>query len=236
MDNIFNYNGLIVWSEEEIAYRQFLIDSLSRVIKKSLLNENVSWQFIQIESSTIIPKEFLHKNYTKEDCFFLQEEQFSLRPETTAGSYEYAKKLLNNQKILPPFCVWQYGKSYRNEQDNVSKNMRLKEFYQLEFQCIFSDTTLNDYHTKIIDPLLKEVELLLKLPTRSIDSDRLPSYSLKTKDIEVYTKDNKWMEIMSISLRNDFNAKVLLGKKEHNLLVLEIAIGLDRLIYNYFNL
>ena len=46
---------------------------------------------------------------------------------------------------------------------------------------------------------------------------------VKTIDIEVFNGD-KWMEICSVSKRNDFD--------EENT-VLEIAFGLDRLLYNY---
>ena len=70
----------------------------------------------------------------------------ALRPETTPGSYAYAQHLLNTHSgYKPPLCVWQAGKSFRREQDQVTKNMRLKEFWQQEFQCIYSSDTLNDW-------------------------------------------------------------------------------------------
>jgi glycyl-tRNA synthetase len=56
---------------------------------------------------------------------------------------------------------------------------------------------------------------------------------LKTLDVEVYNGD-KWMEVCSISLRTDFTAPKNEDKvKQVNYLVLEIAMGLDRLVYNY---
>lgn len=69
------------------------------------------------------------------------------------------------------------------------------------------------------------------LPTRIVLSDRLPDYSIKTIDVEVWNGD-KWMEICSCSLRKDFPAKPKVRGKEQDCLVLEIAIGIDRLIYN----
>jgi glycyl-tRNA synthetase (class II) len=54
-----------------------------------------------------------------------------------------------------PIVVWQHGKSFRNEQDKTASNMRLKEFYQLEFQIIFSNTTQNDYHLLVVDIVKK---------------------------------------------------------------------------------
>jgi glycyl-tRNA synthetase len=77
------------------------------------------------------------------------------------------------------------------------------------------------------------------LPYRIIPSDRLPSYSQITSDVEVDNGD-KWMEVCSISRRTDFPDKLrFITKKgviEKDALVLEIAIGLDRCVYNYFQM
>jgi glycyl-tRNA synthetase len=139
--------------------------------------------------------------------------------------------------ILPPFCIHQTGKSFRREQDQVSKNMRLKEFYQQEFQCIYAADTLNDYQEKVLEPLRAMFEKIIGKTARIVESDRLPSYSLRTMDIEI-DNDDKWMEICSISKRTDFPQKVKFqtksGSIEKEMLVLEIAIGLDRCVYNYF--
>ena len=74
----------------------------------------------------------------------------------------------------------------------------------------------------------------LNLPARVVISDRLPSYSEITMDIEVHN-GYQWMEVCSTSRRKDFPQKLVVsGKKgntEKDALVLEIAIGLDRLLY-----
>ena len=166
-----------------------------------------------------------------------ENEDLVLRPETTPASYAYACHMLNTNLILPPFCVLQSGKSFRREQDQVTKNMRLKEFYQQEFQCIYAADTLNDYQEKVLEPLRAMFQKVIGKPARIVESDRLPSYSLRTMDIEIDNGD-KWMEICSISKRTDFPQKVKFqtknGISEKEMLVLEIAIGLDRCVYNYF--
>lgn len=70
-----------------------------------------------------------------------------------------------------------------------------------------------------------------------MSSDRLPAYSEVTTDIEVNNGDN-WMEVCSISRRTDFPQRYRSQAKkgaavDHDVLVLEIAIGLDRCIYNW---
>lgn len=72
---------------------------------------------------------------------------------------------------------------------------------------------------------------LTALPTRIVIADRLPSYSLKTIDIKVWNAD-KWMEVCSVSLRNDFKYQPSINNKPIPCLVLEIATSLDRIIYN----
>ena len=83
---------------------------------------------------------------------------------------------------------------------------------------MFSESTLNDYSIKVIENLLPLIKLLVG-DCRLEDSDRLPSYSIETKDIVRVKND---MELCSISKRTDYE-----GAK-----VLEIAFGLDRLIFN----
>ncbi len=242
MINLYNTNGLFFWSKEEIKYRNYIKEVFSDQIEKILRFENKAWQFFEIEAPVLMPKELVNTNYTKEDIwlqenFNAEEIDLVLRPETTPSSYSYACHLLNSNLILPPFCVHQTGKSFRREQDQVSKNMRLKEFYQQEFQCIYSSDTLNDYQEKALEPLRMLFEKVIGKPAKIIESDRLPSYSLRTMDIEIDNGD-KWMEICSISKRTDFPQKVKFqgknGVTERDLIVLEIAIGLDRCIYNYF--
>lgn len=240
MINLYNTNGLVFWNRDEIKYRNYIKEVFSEFIEKILRDENRAWQSFEIEAPVLIPRELVNPNYTNEDIWVQEtkdSEELVLRPETTPSTYTYACHLLNSNMILPPFCVHQTGKSFRREQDQVGKNMRLKEFYQQEFQCIYSKDTLNDYQEKILEPLRGLFEKIIGKPARIVESDRLPSYSLRTMDIEIDNGD-KWMEICSISKRIDFPQKVKFQAKsgvvEKEMLVLEIAIGLDRCVYNFF--
>jgi glycyl-tRNA synthetase len=140
------------------------------------------------------------------------------------GSFKYAEKLLssyNEIKFKPPIIVWQHGKSFRKEQDQPTKFMRLKEFYQLEFQVIFSMNTSNDYSVNLYPDVLKIISSMIG-DCRIEESDRLPDYSEQTIDIVCVKSE---MEVCSMSKRKDFQ-----GYK-----VIEIAIGTDRCIYNFKN-
>ena len=85
----------------------------------------------------------------------------------------------------------------------------------------------------LLRPLANVVTELLGMESRIVASDRLPSYSEKTMDIEVNNGD-KWMEVASISLRNDFDHVIMIGKQNRKFKVLEVAFGMDRLVYNRF--
>jgi glycyl-tRNA synthetase len=232
MDTLYDRNGLVFWTEKEIRQRQMFVDYFVNNLRDALKAENRSFELMQIEAPILTPVEFLNKNYTPADYFDTQDKghcpdaasgsYMALRPETTMGSYQYAKWLLEHTetKTRLPICVWQHGKSFRREQDQVVKNMRLKEFYQLEFQCIYGLTTANDYSLKIIPAVQKMISDMIG-PCHTEKSDRLPDYSEETTDV-VCTANG--MEVCSISKRKDFpNAKVL-----------EVAIGTDRCVYNFF--
>lgn len=142
-------------------------------------------------------------------------------------------------------------------------NLRFNSFYQLEFQLIYAkpvyaemteddfakkaeiESQGGEYQRKVIKgtgapipKLLKEmlVPLVAKmtgLEARLVPSDRLPSYSESTDDIEVFyhapTKDEgEWKEVCSMSQRTDFNAQISGVKDE--LTVFEIAFGADRMV------
>lgn len=254
MQNTFDVNGLVFWNEEEIRLRETLRDYFARCMQTHLQALNQQWKFFFIEAPLLTPRDLLNVNYTASDIWVQEDadapaatreafearqgyRELALRPETTPGSYAYAQYLLNNQlSVFPPFVVWQAGKSFRREIVQPTKHMRLKEFYQQEFQCIYSADTANDYYEAMLENVQRMIASMIHLPTRLIESDRLPAYSLRTMDVEVWNGD-KWMEVCSISKRTDFPQKLTFQSKkglvEKDALVLEVAIGLDRCVYNW---
>lgn len=247
MENFYDKNGLIFWTQEEIKLRKMFEEHLVSQILFSLRKQNAAFQMVQIEAPLLTPREFINKNYTEADIYVL--EDLALRPETTMGSFAYAKQLLsgyNEVKQRPPVVIWQHGKSFRREQDQPSKFMRLKEFYQLEFQIIFGATTANDYSLQLYPDIQKTISGLIG-ECKMEPSDRLPDYSEETMDIVCLKSE---MEVCSMSKRKDFPNKTIekevLEKmpeqerikaeadlKKSELKVIEIAIGTDRLIYNF---
>ena len=218
MYNLYNVNGLMFWSQEEILLRDSIKNLIVSELITTLKSANSAFELIQVEAPLLTPSNLINANYTSDDVFQLDD--LTLRPETTMGSYVYAEHLLNphnKRKVRLPLVVWQHGKSFRIEQDKTISNMRLKEFYQLEFQIIYSSNTKMDYSTLVI-PSIQGILTKLLGETRTEDSDRLPSYSTRTVDI-IHDATN--MEVCSISNRTDY---------EDNK-VLEVAIGTDRCVY-----
>ena len=221
MKNLYDRNGLIFFSEEDIAIREMIVARVLMVLRTSLLRQNSAFSFHRCEAPCLMPKEMVNANYGDEDVFGTHDD-LVLRPETTKGSYLYAMELLNTHndiKVRPPLVVWQHGRSFRREQDQVLRNMRLKEFYQLEFQIIYSESTKNDYSPSVIEDIRSVLSEFVGT-SRIEDSDRLPSYSEWTKDV---VREDNSMEVCSISMRKDLE-----GFK-----VLEVAIGTDRMVYNH---
>jgi glycyl-tRNA synthetase len=230
----FGINGLIVWTEEEISRRQYLKSFLALRVREALRATNPAWEMTEVETPILVPATEVNPQYTEDDIFLTRPDRsLALRPETTAGSYFVARGMLEKRLARPPFAVWQAGQSFREEQDHPRKFLRLKAFYQQEFQCIYTADTRNDYHEAVLPAVAAAVQDATALGTRVTPSERLPSYSTRTTDVEVYWND-RWTEVASISSRTDFGAKYALTLrdskvKEIDLLVLEIALGLDRL-------
>jgi glycyl-tRNA synthetase len=230
----FDINGLVVWSEEEISHRQYLKSFLARRVRQALKAVNPAWEMTEIETPVLTPRALVNPQYSEDDIFLTRTDRsLALRPETTAGSYFVARRMLENQLARPPFVVWQAGQSFRQEQDHPRKFLRLKAFYQQEFQCVYAADSGNDYHEAILPAVAAAIKDATALPTRIVPSDRLPSYSTRTTDVEVFWND-RWTEMASISSRIDFGTTCTVtlrnGKtREIDLLVLEVALGLDRL-------
>jgi len=241
--SLFKTNGLVAWTARDIRLREMMIAYFAAEVTDFLKATNPAWTVERVEAPVLVPRELISDAYGPEDVFLQQrltphDVELVLRPETTPATYAYMRHLLaSHPPARPPFCVWQAGKSFRREQDQPTKHMRLKEFWQMEFQCAFTADTANDYHAASLEPVRRMIAAMTRLPTRIVPSDRLPAYSQVTMDVEVDNGD-KWMEIASISRRTDFPQTITLPTKggaarELDVLVLEIAIGLDRCVYSW---
>lgn len=222
MESLFDRNGLVVWTEREIRERERIVDHCRFEIRECLREQNKAWEFLQVETSQLMPSEHVNEQYKEDNSAYVLDDStfpLALRPETTFGSYTYAQSLLDSHSgYRLPLCIWQHGKSFRREQDFPLSKMRLKEFYQLEFQCIYSPSTKCDYSEAMIPCVQRTLSQVIG-PCRVEPSDRIPAYAEWTQDIVCEATD---MEVCSISLRKDFpDAKVL-----------EVAIGTDRCVYN----
>ncbi len=234
MHFIYDYNALPFYSEEEILLRERFTQAIARHVQRLLLETNPAWSFHRLEAPCLIPRALVSENYSNDELWTQFEDtpnrQLVLKPETTPSTYAWLIEQLRQRTLRPPLCAWQLSKSFRREQDQPTKHCRFKEFYQQEFQCLYTADTQNDYFAKIIRPLAQAFALEVCCPTRLVVSDRLPSYSEKTWDIEVWNSE-KWMEVASISVRNDFPIPVMFKDRSVPCKVLEIATSPDRLTY-----
>ena len=234
-----NVNGLITWDERQIMLREQAVVRLSGLIRSEMQAINSQWQFHRIDAPILSLRSDLSVHYGPEDIWLtaapLAGAGGALRPETTPSTYAWLAEKLNNQSaVKPPVCAWQYGKSFRQEIDQPTKFIRLKEFYQLEFQCVMAEDTQVDYHEHpdFLNAVAFEINKITGRRARIVPSDRLPAYSKRTDDIEVFYA-GRWMEVASISLRTDFPVEfkyVFKGEqKSKKLLTFELAFGMDRI-------
>lgn len=207
------------WNESELEYRDLCRDRLHGLIQRTLLEMNPAWRFERVEGPMLVPRSMVNEGYSDSDLWTVEgrlgEGTACLRPETTKTTYLAAQ----GRKL--PLCIWQVGKSFRQERNDgaSAKKLRFFEFTQAEWQCIYPETTKADYRDAIMERLATELGWLCRKEWRIVPSDRLPGYSTCTEDIEVLRGD-RWTEVCSVSDRTDFK-----GAK-----VLEIAVGLDRVV------
>jgi glycyl-tRNA synthetase len=229
MSNAFyDIESLRFYDEAEIELREMMTARIANNVKRTLAQVNSAWKVYRVEGPLLTPRNFVSPSYDEDDIFITQIEKAGsklvLRPETTVSSYEFARKKYAREKF--PLCVWQVGKSFRVEKSDgaTAAKLRFNEFYQLEFQCIYSVGTKADYRKYLMDSVSADVSMFLSgEKVRHVESDRLPAYSESTLDIEVPFR-NDWKEVASCSIRTDFSEDTR---------VCEIAIGLDRLIEIY---
>lgn len=235
---LYQLGGLRFWTEEEIDFRDFLTKRLKTVLENALTQMNPAWKFIRVEGPVLAPRDRINPNYGEDDLFVTNHEAMGdhlcLSPETTDTSYVYARHLMTSDKRFkyPPFCVWQTRKSFRRENTDGATwgKLRGNEFYQLEFQCVYSTKSFAPYKEAAIKALVTELNRYYSAPwILSGDggpgvivepSDRLPSYSRETTDLMAWHNGER-REVASVSIRTDFG---------DGFEVLEVAFGLDRLV------
>lgn len=217
---LYKLGGLRFWSEDEIELREAFQRRVAEVVRRTLLDLNPAWRFARCEGPILAPRSAIGAAYDDADVFVTNHvaggEPLALRAETTPSSYLYARHL--GGKL--PLCVWQAGISARRETNDGASaaKLRFNAFWQLEFQCIYRADTKADYRAALVPVVAAEVERFTRRATRVVPSDRLPSYSESTLDIEA-DHAGRWREVASCSIRTDYAPDVR---------VCEIAIGLDR--------
>ena len=233
-----NSRGLVAYISK-ISFtdndRQGEVDELFYKLKSELCKLLFSCdKCFYIETPCIMPLDKLNTEYQNSDMVFkiANKSNLCLAPETTKASYEVAEYLINKGEVKDSFCVWQERQSFRNEKNeqSIGKHLHLPCFIQREYQFFTQDDkdkTLTK-QKEIADIVLFLVKDYLTINARVVTSDRLPNYSLKTLDIEIQTHPDKWLEICSISLRNDFTKK---GKNGKPYLNIEIAFGVSRMLF-----
>lgn len=224
--SLYEVGGLRFWSEAELEARDMAVTMLHRATRTALTGLNRAWTFERCEGPTLTPRKFIAPGYDASDLWLTQAgimgEPASMRPETTPSTYAYARERLAGSTKALPACFWQVGKSYRRETNDGASaaKLRFNEFTQAEWQCVYRDDTKANYEEAARTEVAFAISAFTGREARVVDSDRLPAYSRQTRDVEVLWKGD-WKEMCSISLRTDYAP---------GLTVLEIAVGLDRLV------
>lgn len=218
--------GFVVYDERDLAARDLVVNLFVFRLKAGLLALNRAVRFFRIETPMLTPKKFLKGH--EETGFDLVKAGFEkhgasemyLRPETTFGTYAAFRAMWpqeQERKKQMPICLWQYGKSFRDEQNRPMTELRFREFYQLEFQLFFAPDTKADYFGTCAQAAANAAKALTgEILCVEVPASELAHYSAATTDI--YSGNR---EVAAVSERKDFE-----GAR-----VVEVSVGLDRLAF-----
>lgn len=216
-------NATVCWNEQEIARRESLIREIPLLLQNTWQALNPAVRMERCETPVLVPADRLKSHIeAKFELIGPCGQRGYLRPETTAGTFEAMAMRWENDAQLRkrlPFCMWQVGLSFRDEQNAETmraSKLRLVQFYQMEFQLFASADSKAPY----LDEALHA--LCLRYGGWQVPVDEpaeLPHYSSRTIDWYMAGKDGN-LEVAGCSQRNDW---------PHGT-VFEIAIGLDRLV------
>lgn len=208
-------NATVRWTEAEIARRESLIAEVPLLLGAAWRSLNPRVRLERVETPILTPAATLEGHIKTGFDLMPAKEGSYLRPETTAGTFEAFRQDWPQQNQWPkilPLCYWQAGKSFRDESHGETMRatkLRLREFWQMEFQLFCLPDTKADYLTAALDTLTK------RYGGTAVAASELPHYSRKTVDWHMGD-----LEVAGCSLRTDFAG----------LEVTEIALGLDRLV------
>jgi|SRR3990172_5332004 len=231
--------GFVVYDERDLKARQIIVDVFTDRLKSALTGLNRAVRFFQIETPMLTFKEALKGHeatgfeLVKSSFAKHGQDEMYLRPETTFGTYAAFRAMWPmepERKKQMPICLWQYGKSFRDEQARPMGELRFREFYQLEYQLFFSPDTKADYFGTCVNAAADAIcGVTHTLPKAvPVPEDELAHYSAKTFDLYWWAYDTNEKtgeqfeirhEVAAISERKDFE-----GAK-----VMEVSVGLDRL-------
>jgi glycyl-tRNA synthetase len=212
-------NATVMWGERELVERDALVSICVQTVIDSWTGINPAVSFCRVETPILTPGDAL-AGHVSGGFPMLDTKRGLLRPETTAGCIAAFHDLFPQQtqrRKRMPFCVWQFGKSFRDEakpETMRASKLRLVEFHQLEFELFASADSHADYIRAGL------VALVDRFGGLAVDADELPHYSRRTLDWQM-----DGLEVAGCSERVDWPEGVI-----H-----EISIGIDRLLVSILN-
>lgn len=207
-------SATVMWTEREIVERETLTQRLFQAVSESWTSLNPAVRFCRVETPILTPVESL-AGHVGQGFPMLETKRGLMRPETTAGCIAAFHDMFPNEqqrRKRMPFCVWQAGKSFREEANpdtmRASK-LRLVEFWQLEFELFAAADSKADYLGAAAAACSK------MLGATTVSAEELPHYSRRTIDLM-----RGELEIAGCSERTDWPDGII-----H-----ELSFGLDRIV------
>lgn len=224
-------SSFVVYDERDLMARRMIVDIFTFRLKETLTALNRAVRFFQIETPILTPRGALEGHeatgFDLVTGHFKKhgEESMYLRPETTFGTFAAFRAMFPdeaNRKKQMPVVLWQFGKSFRDEQTRPFGELRFREFYQLEYQLFASEDSKANYFTACANAAGYVVmKIAGKVTFSAVPESILAHYSMRTTDLMYHAQDDATagVEVAAVSQRKDFPGAI----------VIETNVGVDRL-------
>ncbi len=172
-----------------------------------------------------------------------------LRGETCQIIFLQYLNILQSMRLKIPFGIAQMGKSFRNEITTKDFIYRTREFFQMELEYFVHPDQGTIWYSKwqefMLDWFSKELGMPRdKFRYRPIPKEEMSHYAKIQNDFEFESSSGKWFELSPLNHRGDWDLsrhqeysgqsfvyKDPISGEEFIPNVIEISIGLDRVLY-----
>lgn len=217
-------------------------EEMSRLLKEHRIKSPEGNELTDLKSfNLLVEAELGSTNEDKNKAY--------LRGETCQIIFLQYLNILQSMRLKIPFGIAQMGKSFRNEITTKDFIYRTREFFQMELEYFVHPDQGDTWYSKWQEFMLNWFSTELGMPRdkfryRPIPKEEMSHYAKIQSDFEFESSSGKWFELSPLNHRGNWDLSRHQEYSGQNFIykdpitgeefipnVIEISIGLDRVLY-----